>query len=194
MAPANAATRITFGLLTALLLATSTTNTNTNNVGLFAGAETDISYTDCGEETVPPADGPLGPGETPAPTVSVRCLPSSLLTTYDDDDSVAPTVAASETPEPTVVVDSAVPADDDDATSPPTEAGAGDREVDAGTPSPMAAEEEEGAEGISATAAPTSEGEAGDTTDGAFGLAPPASGAALATSCGLLLVAGLLAV
>jgi len=164
-----------FGLLAALLLASTSNN---NNNGLFAvatttsttggapDAGTDASYTDCGELTVPPADGPPSPGGTPAPTFSVRCLPSSLLTTYDDDSvvatvagtdtaSIAPSVAPEETPEPTLVIDSAVPA----------------------------------------AAAPTNEDElTGGTTDGAFGLAPPASGAALAASCGLLLVAGLLAV
>ena len=229
MAPVTSATRA-FGVLAAALLLASGGNNNGNS--LFARATTadssttggapdagtassDFSYTDCGKETVPPT---LGGENTPAPTVSVRCLPFSSYTTDDGsaapspstttvDEDIAPTPSAVETPEPTLVDDSAVPADDDDA-APPAD-GDGDREIGGDvTPSPTAAATGEetaagtGAAGeIPVTPAPTNEAgqtaeeaEAeGDTTDGAFGLAPPASGVALAASCGLLLAAGLLA-
>lgn len=200
-------------LLAILLLARAQDSTT----GRAPDAGTTSSLTDCGG-TKAPAE-PLAPGATPAPTLSFRCLPESY---FDSTTTTsAPTAAAGsmDTPSPTEAPDTPEPTVVADSTGmEPTEAGAvgdGDRDI-VGSPAPtvVAATEEdedadvdagadEDADGVPTTPAPTNEAgltreeaeaEAeGDTTDGALGLVPRASGAALAASCGLLLAAGILA-
>lgn len=180
MAPATSATRI-FGLLAALLALAGAQDSITTTGGA-PDAGTTSSLTDCGGTNAP--TGPLGPGDTPAPTRSFRCLPTSLLTSYSDTpsptavataagggatagpsatmDTPSPSEAAA-TPEPTVVGDSTgmMPAEPTKAaTLMPTEAGAdGNRDVTI-TPAPtMEVGEDEGvdadADAVPTTPAPT---------------------------------------
>ena len=164
MAPATSATRI-FGLLAVLLLAAA--QDSTTGGAPDAGPSTS-SYTDCGG-TKAPAD-PLGPGETPAPTLSFRCLPTSLLSSYTDTpppvaadanatmagttsmDTPSPSEAMA-TPEPTVVADST--GVDADTTPSPSEAAAagGADATEAGTV--MATEAGAGDRDLDTTPSPT---------------------------------------
>eukprot|EP00903_Cladosiphon_okamuranus_P019430 g17865.t1 len=217
MAPTSA-TRI-IGLIAFLLALAGAQATTTSTTGGAPDAgTTSSSLNDCGGTPTPAA--PLAPGETPAPTISVRCLPSSILGSDDSFTYTPSPTEAEATPEPTVVGDSTgmVPPEPTAPTPPPTEtivvmptgsdgsrdlpttapeptgAGAVTPTEEALTPSPVVG----GASAVPTTPAPMAEGgqtaEEGDAADGAFGpAAPSVSRMAVAASCGLLLAAGVFA-